>query len=291
MRDHAQRRPPLPVRLTPAERDFYHGTAAACGCRRAVVQGAGRINVRRQIDSGESSFYSKSQWGRWLNGQSRPLRKAVRKLAEKLGEEDIDAEYLVDLWDKAFVLETLGFAGARVQVTVDTLQHIELRNVAMPDQHHDTSLKPFPCQVDGTCPLGRGAGRAAGGGAAHAAARHGRVHRAYPRAGPARAAVCDTPAAGGVVGIHAVDGMAGIGKTAFAVHAAHRLAARFPDGQLFLRLHGSYGGAAAASTRRGAATLLLSTGAAPQQIPPGLEARSAALARPSGRQEGTAGAG
>ena len=32
---------------------------------------------------------------------------------------------------------------------------------------------------------GRGAGQAAGGGAAHAAARHGRVHRAYPRAGPA----------------------------------------------------------------------------------------------------------
>lgn len=35
---------------------------------------------------------------------------------------------------------------------------------------------------------------------------------------------------GGVVGIHAIDGMAGIGKTAFAVHAAHRLAEAFPDG-------------------------------------------------------------
>jgi transcriptional regulator with XRE-family HTH domain len=31
-------------------------------------------------------------------------------------------------------------------------------------------------------------------------------------------------AKGGVVGIHAIDGMAGIGKTTFAVHAAHRLA-------------------------------------------------------------------
>jgi hypothetical protein len=36
---------------------------------------------------------------------------------------------------------------------------------------------------------------------------------------------------GGVVGIHAIDGMAGIGKTAFAIHAAHRLAPSFPDGQ------------------------------------------------------------
>ena len=36
--------------------------------------------------------------------------------------------------------------------------------------------------------------------------------------------------AGGVVGIHAIGGMAGVGKTAFAVHAAHRLADRFPAG-------------------------------------------------------------
>src|SRR5258706_84522 len=40
-------------------------------------------------------------------------------------------------------------------------------------------------------------------------------------------------AGGGVVGIHAIGGMAGIGKTAFAVHAAHGLAGRFPDGQFF----------------------------------------------------------
>ena len=40
---------------------------------------------------------------------------------------------------------------------------------------------------------------------------------------------------GGVVGIHAIDGMAGIGKTAFAVHAAHRLTGAFPDGQFFCR--------------------------------------------------------
>ncbi|MFE4176748.1 BTAD domain-containing putative transcriptional regulator [Streptomyces sp. NPDC056909] len=35
-----------------------------------------------------------------------------------------------------------------------------------------------------------------------------------------------------------VDGMAGVGKTAFAVRLAHQLAPRFPDGQLFVDLRG-----------------------------------------------------
>jgi tetratricopeptide (TPR) repeat protein len=48
------------------------------------------------------SFYSKSQWGRWLNGQSMPPRNAVKKLGEMLATQDIAAEHLLDLWSGTF---------------------------------------------------------------------------------------------------------------------------------------------------------------------------------------------
>ena len=82
-------------------------------------------------------------------------------------------------------------------------------------------------------------------------------------------------AGGAVVGIHAIDGMAGIGKTTFTVHAAHRLAAGFPDGQYFLPLHGHTPGQRPVDPADALVSLLLTAGLAPQQIPPGVEARAA----------------
>ena len=87
--------------------------------------------------------------------------------------------------------------------------------------------------------------------------------------------LADLAAGGGLVGIHAIDGMAGIGKTAFAVHAAHRLAASFPDGQFFVPLHAHTSGQRPVDPADALASLLLTAGIAAQHIPAGLEARAA----------------
>jgi tetratricopeptide (TPR) repeat protein/DNA-binding XRE family transcriptional regulator len=71
-----------------------------------------------------------------------------------------------------------------------------------------------------------------------------------------------------------IDGMAGIGKTTLAVHAAHRLAGNFPDGQFFLSLQAHTPGQPPVSPADALASLLATAGVAVQHIPPGLEARA-----------------
>ena len=92
-------------------------------------------------------------------------------------------------------------------------------------------------------------------------------------------------AGAGAAGVHAIGGMAGVGKTAFAVHAAHQLADRFPGGQIFLSLHGHTPGQQPVDAIDALASLLLIIGVPAGQIPPGLEARMGLWrARLSGRK-------
>ena len=101
----------------------------------------------------------------------------------------------------------------------------------------------------------------------------GRVRELEELIGLASAAPVGT--ASGMVVISAIDGMAGIGKTTLAVHAAHRIRDRFPDGQLFLDLHGYTTGLEPMAAEDALDWLLRSLGVPPPLIPTDLGDRAA----------------
>jgi tetratricopeptide (TPR) repeat protein/transcriptional regulator with XRE-family HTH domain len=70
----------------------------------------------------------------------------------------------------------------------------------------------------------------------------------------------------GAVVIAAIAGTAGVGKTALAVHWAHLVAERFPDGQLYINLNG-YAPGAPASPIQALAQLLRSLGVEAEKVP------------------------
>jgi len=80
---------------------------------------------------------------------------------------------------------------------------------------------------------------------------------------------------GGTVVISAIDGMAGVGKTALALHAAHRLAEMFPDGQLFIDMHGYTQGHEPRPAGQALEVFLRTLGVPPQRVPAGTEERAA----------------
>ncbi|MGW7531263.1 ATP-binding protein [Amycolatopsis sp. NPDC054798] len=83
----------------------------------------------------------------------------------------------------------------------------------------------------------------------------------------------DDLASEGPAQVKAIDGMAGVGKTTLAVHAAHRLASRYPDGQLFLDLRGHTAGVAPMSVADALAALLRAAEVPDESIPSPVEQR------------------
>ncbi len=78
---------------------------------------------------------------------------------------------------------------------------------------------------------------------------------------------------GGAVVISAVAGMAGVGKTALAVHWARKVAHRFPDGQLYVNLRGFDAEGAAVTAEEVTGWFLAALGIPAGQIPADAQAR------------------
>ncbi|WP_240505003.1 tetratricopeptide repeat protein [Nocardia mangyaensis] len=75
----------------------------------------------------------------------------------------------------------------------------------------------------------------------------------------------------------AIDGMAGVGKTSLAVHAAHQLTADYPDAQLYLDLHGFTDGRAPLDPDAALRALLAALQVPSEKVPQdgGVELRAA----------------
>ncbi|MFF3634393.1 ATP-binding protein [Streptomyces sp. NPDC002250] len=122
--------------------------------------------------------------------------------------------------------------------------------------------------------LGRPRPRAAGGPAAPVALPLPRDIQDFTARDAALARLLDLvrDADPGQPQVTVVAGQPGLGKTAFAVHAAHRLAPHFPDGQFALDLHGM--DAEPTSPRDALARLLGALGLAEAAIPAGTDDRA-----------------
>ncbi|MFJ4787355.1 BTAD domain-containing putative transcriptional regulator [Streptomyces sp. NPDC088794] len=91
----------------------------------------------------------------------------------------------------------------------------------------------------------------------------------------ARALLSEQDGPPATVVISAIGGMAGIGKTTLAVHWAHEMADRFPDGQLYLNLRGFDPTGSLVTPDEAIRTLLGALGVPPMRIPAGLDAQTA----------------
>jgi tetratricopeptide (TPR) repeat protein/transcriptional regulator with XRE-family HTH domain len=207
-----QRRQPLPEGLRPGERDFFRELRRVVDAAGLTYRELERKTSSVRAGAADSSFYSKSQWARWLNGQAMPPRRAVRRLAEVVTADDLTANHLLRLWDQAAILaQRDGPVPATTEPAgAPPLQVPPGANKVPPDGD-----KP-PRQVPSVTP--------------HFTGRATELAMLDELAGQVTG--------GSGTGVVVITGTAGVGKTTLANYFCQRMAARFPDGQLHVNLRG-----------------------------------------------------
>ncbi|GAA1956050.1 ATP-binding protein [Kitasatospora viridis] len=192
----------LPDGLEPAERQLVERLRALKDERQLTL---------KQLEG--LTHYSHASWQRWLNGRRPITREALESL---IGALDVDGTGLRQLFHAAQPADEEPQA-PRAERTEHAQEPDE--PPAPPATPGTPARDTAPCQLP-----------------ADTRAFTGRTRELADLLDRAREAAGGGP--DGPVVVCAIDGMGGVGKSALAVHAAHRVRRHFPDGQLFIDLHG-----------------------------------------------------
>ena len=222
------------------------------------------------------------EYEKWPRGGVRPSVRALKTLAIIYGTT---WDRLVDVDD----LEGMPAPDREAYLDISDLRHNNSLDLSIPRQRHarlsvlphssddwqlDRSVAAEPIAVRGQLPLqspGSSPERSGGG-------LPGEVTHFTGRDGPMaqlRARLDEYGAQATVVSIYAIDGMAGIGKTAFARHAARELSPRYPDGAIWVDLYGHTPGMTPREPSGVLEQMLLQLGVLPEAIKADLAERQA----------------
>ena len=183
------------------------GAPGEGGVKRALAHLAQEIQALRDRSGlslgalAAETRYGKSSWARWSTGKALPPWRAVQALCALAQGAESELRALWALAESEW--------SRRAVITV-------VRQPAAPAPVRPSELPADPVDFTG---------------------RERETQLILRQLAPARA----TPDADGrdAVALVAISGPGGIGKTALAVHAGHRLAREFPDGRLFANLCGA----------------------------------------------------
>lgn len=221
-------------------RRAWFAARLAAGEHVALVPDLEQLVADRPLDE---QVHAQLMLALYRSGQQADALAAYQRLRRTLGRElGIDPSQ---------VLRDLEMAILRQDPSLDAPQPGIALTRASP-------VVPIPAQLPPGVPAFAGRG-------AELASLDALLHPAG-QPGPAR------PAA---VAISAVSGTAGVGKTALAVHWAHRVTARFPDGQLYVNLRGFDPGGAALEPGEAVRGFLEAFGVPVTRIPADLPAQAA----------------